>query len=193
LLLVIFLGSCSKKDESATSDTESPGSSVAGSGDAAPGSVPDITLEAEDAAVVAPMVVRHDDSGARKEIYSASKGSYVELPDGVGKGDSIGGKVVFEFEVKQPARYMLWARVNWLDGCGNSFGVAMDDGPQVVIGEDGTYKVWQWLNIKGDAGIFRLKAGKHKLEFRNTEDGPKLDQVILTTDLDEQAQPQGIR
>ncbi|HUW32972.1 MAG TPA: hypothetical protein VM223_15295 [Planctomycetota bacterium] len=153
----------------------------------------EIVLEAEDAAVSPPMVVANDDaSKARGEIFQASAGKYVDLPEGVGKGDKVSGKVAFKTTIEQAGRYRLWARVWWTDGCGNSFGVAVDNGPQATIGEDGTYNSWQWVCLKGDDGVFRLSKGKHTIEFRNTEDGARLDQIYLTTNLDEQAPPQGI-
>ncbi|HUS59274.1 MAG TPA: hypothetical protein VM141_11540 [Planctomycetota bacterium] len=191
----LFLASCGKKDDPEKSGGQE--SALSKDDDTqliSTGSAVEIIIEAEKGTVIAPMVIEQDEPGAgAREIFTASNGAYVELPEGAGKGESVGGKIIFDFEIEEPGKYMLWARVNWLDSCGNSFGVVMDDGPTAIIGEDGTHKCWQWVNIKDGAGIYRLSKGSHKLEFRNTEDGVKLDQIILTTDLDEQAQPQGIR
>ena len=154
----------------------------------------EIIIEAEDAKVVAPMAIKTDDGAPpdKREIYHASAGKFAEIPKDVGKGDEAGGKAIFTFNTEKRGTYMLWARVRWNGGCYNSFGVSMDGGPQAVIGEDGTYFTWQWVCLKGKDGIFSLAKGKHALEFRNTEDGVALDQILLTTNLDEQAQPQGI-
>ena len=156
-------------------------------------SIAEIILEAEDAAVTPPMVVATEDAPKTSgEIFHASGGKYADLPDKVGKGDEAGGKVTFKPAIEKAGRYRLWARVWWIDACGNSFGLAVDSGPQATIGEDGTYNCWQWLCLKGDDGVFRLTKGRHTIEFRNTEDGARLDQIYLTTNLDEQAPPQGI-
>jgi len=198
LCLLLVVASCGGGDNA---DSDRAGDVASGkntvntdSGDAAAEATwDDILLEAEEAHVEKPMVVRNDDVPPEKsEIFHASKGRYVLLPDDSGKGEEVGGKVVFDVSVKSGRKYRLWARVNWSDGCGNSFTVVIDDGPKLTLGEDCTYKCWQWVTIAGKEGEFRLSKGKHTLEFRNREDGASLDQVLLTTDLDEQAQPQGI-
>jgi len=149
-------------------------------------------LEAEDGAVEAPMEVRLDDGAYADEMLRASDGKFVLLPDKVGKGEEVGGKVKLTFTVDSPVKCMLWARVNWLDGCGNSFYLSVDGGPKLTFGDDGTYKHWQWVTIRGAEGVFRLGKGSHTVEFLNREDGAALDQVFITTNLDDQAQPQGI-
>lgn len=197
------------------------GDSQAGNNDSEPGqedifgALPDwreIVLEAEDAEIEAPMIVKEDDVAPEKSvIHHASGSKFVHLPEKVnkdgdkdkdaknGKNDEkkkaqeLKGKIAFDFEIEETDKYMLWARVKWLDGCGNSFNVVMNDGPMIVLGGGGTYGVWQWIRIKGKDGEFRLSKGKHTLEFRSREDGTSLDQILLTTNDDKEAQPQGIR
>jgi len=204
LMLAILVASCGGKDDSRADqpDLGDPQSSQANLFTDLP--APDeIILEAEDAALEPPMVIKHDEVPPNMpEMFYSSGGKYVNLPDTPRKdGESEDrelarqekkGKIIFDFEVEETARYRLWARINWLDGCGNSFGVVMDNGPMITLGDDGTYKRWRWVSIKGKEGQFRLTKGKHRLEFRHTEDGASLDQILLTTNLDEQAQPQGI-
>lgn len=158
--------------------------------------IDEIIIEAEDGVVEAPMVVKVDDSDPRStEIYRASGGKYVHLPRDSGKGDEAGGKVTLDFNVEgdSPQRrpYVLWARVRWADECSNTFKVVMDGGEPKTIGGDRTYKSWQWVRIAGSSGIFRLRPGKHTLEFKNSEDDVSLDKILLTTDTDERFQPQG--
>ncbi len=194
IVLPLFSLSCGGKEKPSEDQSDSAG---LGSDEdyvfiAVP--VPDeILLEAEDARIEAPMVIVDDDViPDESEIHHASKARYVNLPDKVGKGEDVGGKIIFRLEVEKPGKYLLWARVNWLDNCGNSFNVAMDNGPAIMLGDYGTTECWQWINIRGKDGRFRLSKGKHTLEFRNREDGASLDQILLTTNLDEQAPPQGI-
>jgi len=194
LIIAVTFGGCGK-DKPRDTGTAPPANGGTSS-DSQLISVPstiEIILEAEDAVVTPPMVVVTADAhNTSEERLQASGGRYVDLPDEVGKGDEAGGKIVFKPVIEKAGRYRLWARVWWFDPCGNSFGLVVDNGPQAIIGEDGTYETWQWLTLKGDDGVFRLTKGKHTIEFRNTEDGPRLDQIYLTTNLDEQAQPQGI-
>ena len=194
LCLLLLIASCGgdKPDATAQGDAPAAGSSAASQSPADSG-WHEILLEAEEAAVEKPMVIQNDNVAPEKsEIFHASNARYVLLPDESGKGEEVGGKVKFKFEVDKGNKYRLWARVNWHDGCGNSFTVVMDGGPNLVLGEDCTYKTWQWVTIAGKEGEFRLAKGEHMLEFKNREDGAALDQILLTTVLDEQAQPQGI-
>lgn len=193
VVLPVALLACGGKDGPQDSDTPTK------DGDAQLvklNSVIELIREAEAAKVTAPMVVKTDDaSQSRDEYHQASGGKYVDLPDESGKGDEVGGKAAFTVDIKTPGRYRLWARVWWMDGCGNSFGVVVDPdkgGKQATLGEDATKDVWQWVCLRGDAGVFRLTKGEHRIEFRNTEDGVRLDEILLTTNTDEQAPPVGI-
>ncbi|NQT18474.1 MAG: hypothetical protein HQ592_02125 [Planctomycetes bacterium] len=208
LVLPILAGSCGGNGDTQANNNSEPGQEE---DFLALPECNEIILEAENAEIEAPMIIKDDDVAPEKtEIHHASMGKFVHLPDKVNKdggedkdanngkndekekAEELRGKVVFNFEIEESDKYMLWARVNWLDGCGNSFYVVMDDGPIIKLGGGGTYRSWQWINIKGKDGKFRLSKGKHTLEIRNREDGASLDQILLTMDLDEDAQPQGI-
>ena len=202
IVLPILVASCGGEDDP-QADQQGPGGSESSQTNLVLDLAYDeIILEAENATLEPPMVIKRDEAPPNmSEDSYASGGKYVNLPDTPQDDDSEEkqvpeeekkGKIIFNLAIKETDKYRLWARVYWLDGCGNSFGVVMNNGPMITLGDDGTHKSWQWVNIKGKDGQFRLTKGEHTLEFRNTEDGASLDQILLTTDLDEQAQPQGI-
>jgi len=210
LVLAVLVTSCGGNDE--PENSEQPSSNQGASDPGLfidPAEASEVLMEAEAAVIEPPMIIKRDEGPTNTpEVFRASGGKYVNLPDKPGKeGDSEedqqekdneepeekAGRIIFNFEIEKADKYRLWARVNWLDGCGNSFNVVMDGGPAIMLGDDGTHKVWQWVNIRGKDGQFRLAKGMHALEFRNREDGASLDRVLLTTNRDQQAQPQGIR
>jgi hypothetical protein len=88
----------------------------------------------------------------------------------------------YEFTVSKPDTYFLWIRKNWEGGCSNSLFVKLDDQPEFIFGEDGTYERWDWTNAIGKS--FNLKAGKHSLLIKNREDGSKFDQILFVADKD---------
>lgn len=143
-----------------------------------------IVLEAESATEVKP----HFQVKSTKS-KSVSGGKYLDVPDrscGENKED-LRGTATYTIHVKETGAYKLWLRVWWLDGCGNSVWAQIDGKPQasghekgLVIGEDGTYKRWGWRTAKKFK--FRLKAGDHKLVLYVREDGPRIDQILLTKD-----------
>ena len=195
VVLPVALAACGGRDKPKGAGTAPPGKNGESSESQLIklNAIVEIVMEAESAKVTAPMVIRTDDaSQSRSELQQASGGKYVDLPEKAGKGDEVGGKVTFTVDIKQRGTYRLWARVWWTDSCGNTFGVVVDDGKQATLGDDGTCNSWQWVCLKGDAGVFRLPKGEHTIEFRNTEDGVRLDEILLSTNTDEQAPPQGI-
>ena len=115
----------------------------------------------------------------------ASGGYYIWIPlhrphgeDESGPADS--GNALFLVYFPTDARYTLWGRCHWHDGCGNSFFVYMDrDTTPAVFGDtDGTYQVWHW--VKGKS--YDMTAGWHYIRWQYREDGAKLDQFLFTTD-----------
>lgn len=92
------------------------------------------------------------------------------------------GGCVFECELPQDANAYLWFNVVWDGSCGNTLDVAIDDAPtSITVGNDGTYNAWHWVKPKV---TFKLKAGRHKINVLNREDGIKLGQVLMTNDKD---------
>jgi len=103
---------------------------------------------------------------------------YLEIPDKANgdRHENLPGEVVFRVNIPEEGTYRLWARVWWMDGCGNSFFVVAGGRPPAVLGEDGTYKTWHWVELKVP---FAFKQGETTIVFKNREDGVKLDQVLL--------------
>jgi hypothetical protein len=143
-----------------------------------------VCFEAESAiAVTAPMRIVGAPGTAvsadlAKVLEGASGGQAIEVPEGAGKPPEVGGDASFTFAVQKGGTYTLWCRVWWMDGCGNSFTLSIDDGPAFAFGGDGVYKKWHW--VKGPAKpVIQLTPGTHTLKVANREDGVMLDQVLL--------------
>ena len=114
----------------------------------------------------------------------ASGGKYVYIPLKRPHGENESGpydtgNAVYKVKIPTAGIYRLWARTKWYDSCGNSFFVIVDDKHKSWIGEDGTYQRWHWVRGK----TYQLSAGVHTFRFQNREDGAKLDQFLLTSDL----------
>ena len=140
-----------------------------------------ICIEAEAApTLVKPMIVvtSATDAATQKLLHEASGGQFLEITQGVGKPPDVGGEAVFPIDVKEAGEYWLWARVWWMDCCGNSMSVVVDSHPPFILGEDGTYGIWHW--VKGMK--LKLTAGRHDIHFQNREDGVRLDQFLLSKD-----------
>jgi len=131
-----------------------------------------IVVEGEDYSSIKP-------SMAKATSEQAAGKAYVHIPlrrphatSETGPGDT--GNCVYKIKVPSAGTYQLWARVNWFDGCGNSFFIIMDDKPSTYV-TDATYGRWHW--VKGVK--YTLTAGTHTIRFQNREDGAKLDQFML--------------
>lgn len=140
-----------------------------------------VVVEAEKAdEMLAPMVL--------EDVSEASGGKCLVIVEGAGKpgGDrpdgtkypDLWGRATYTIQVPADGEYVFWGRTWWLDSCGNSVDVAIDEAKPQVFGGDSTFKSWHW--VKGPT--FELKAGNHRLVVLNREDGVKLDQYLLTTD-----------
>jgi PKD repeat protein len=134
-----------------------------------------ITIEAESGGLTAPMAVRSDSQ--------ASGGQYVEVPQGMGNNSNDAtrggpGQVSFSINIPQAGTYALWARVLAADSNNDSFYVT-SSGSLLLEWDIPDSSSWRWrkvIDVTRSAGIFNL-------EFRQREDGTKLDQIILTDDL----------
>ncbi|MBT7299927.1 MAG: hypothetical protein HN849_10460 [Victivallales bacterium] len=123
-----------------------------------------LTVEAEDASeTMAPFTVVRTD-GASGEAALA-------IPEDRGNGR---GRATLELQVPAPGRYILFARVFWADGCGNS--TAFRIGQQEIRLADDLYR--RWHQVEGAVPI-ELPAGNVLLEVVNLEDGVMLDYVGL--------------
>lgn len=174
---------------SPTLPAASPGPTVAIAPDA-PASVDPgphrLWLEAEDGALTPPMLTY---SGG--DADSSSNGAHVLTEDGVIQpGDPPGsGAVDLDVVVPQAATYVIWALVRAPDHAANSFFVSMDGG-------EATYwwlppsPEWQWVPVS-DRGTtdqpkhYALSAGTHRLRIATREDGVALDQILVTSVVDD--------
>ena len=115
-----------------------------------------------------------------KKVKGASKGQYLEVPQGKGNPPKVtSGVATIRFDVANAGDYHLWSRAWWEDSCGNSFSFRIDDGKPFVFGQDGTYTRWHWIRVRRRR--FRLSKGTHTLHIINREDGARIDQVLFTT------------
>jgi hypothetical protein len=134
-----------------------------------------ITLEAETGSLTAPMVVQ---SGA-----TASGGQFVEVPNGTGDNfnditNGGPGQVNLPINIPQSGTYALWARTIAPTGTSDSFYVTRN-GTLISEWTVPSSTAWKWNKIANAS----LSVGVVNLAFRQREDGTKLDQVLLTTDL----------
>ncbi len=115
---------------------------------------------------------------------SCAGGKCIFLPDNaLGKPAKLDAKLTYKFTVKKAGTYKLWVRHWWQDDCGNSLFITVDDGPQMLFGDDGTVNVWRWppaLKM-----TLELTEGEHTLAINPREDGMKFDQILITADPDE--------
>jgi len=146
-----------------------------------------VTIEAESAGTVdAPVVVVTTNTVPQgsKLVPDASGNAYLEIPQGQGNPpENPAGKATLMVDVPADGTYTLWCRVWWMNECGNSFTVQINDAPPFLFGEDATYKTWHWVRypVARTAKPIALKAGQNTLTFLNREDGVCLDQVVLST------------
>lgn len=133
---------------------------------------PRACFEVETGTATAPVALE-DESGA-------SGGKCISIPEGVGKPPDVQGDASFTITVPQEGNYVVWARCLWQDGCGNSVRVSVDGSEPAILGEDGTYKRWHWVMLRGMT--FKLTQGDHQFRLMNNEDGIKIDQILLLTD-----------
>jgi hypothetical protein len=135
-----------------------------------------ITLEAESGRLTAPMIVASDSS--------ALNGKFVQVPEGAGNNtnDSSNGgpgQVQFTINIPQSGTHVLWARTIAPNSASDSFYVTRN-GALLKKWSAPVSTTWKWSKI----AKFSLSAGTVNLAFRQREDGAKLDQIILTTNLD---------
>ncbi len=143
---------------------------------------PRILIAATDALKIEPpfQVANDPNAAGGKYLFVPKK------PDGKDKNKPC--TATYEFTVATPGAYRLWIRKNWAGGCSNSLFVKLDDQPEFIFGEDGTYERWDWTCAIGKS--FDLAAGKHALVIKNREDDSKFDQLLFIADKD--YVPQGI-
>ena len=113
-------------------------------------------------------------------IDGASGGRYLQIPQGAGKPPENDGRARLQFEVRKAGTYQLWARVWWLDGCGNSIGFALNGSKSFTFGQDASYGKWHWVQAPRRLQQLELEPGIDVLEISAREDGVAVDQILLT-------------
>ena len=133
-------------------------------------------LEAEDAALTAPMVVVAD--------MTASKAGCIVVPEGSGNSQfpGHGGQAEFSFAVETQATgpFFAWARTKSGAGeRGAAFWIQIDEEPwrQWRIGAT---RSWAWSRIPIPNSNFA--AGIHTVRIHNLEDGTGLDKIVISND-----------
>lgn len=92
------------------------------------------------------------------------------------------GFVRYKFTVPWTGKYALWLRAFWVDDCGDSVLISINDSaPQTISGS--TYGRWLWNCFKtgtGEPAWLQLEKGKtYTLTICNREDDLYLDQIML--------------
>jgi hypothetical protein len=115
---------------------------------------------------------------------SGGKGLWVppERPHGEGTKYTVVGHGEYTIKVPKAGKFKFWGYVAALDACGNSFGVQIDNQQPAkfewTVGQQ-QYQ-WGWQELKKP---FSLSAGEHTVKILMSEDGPKIDQWMLTSDM----------
>jgi len=163
----VFSGSpSSTSTTSSSSSTSAPPASTTESVNA--------EIEAEDGVMNSPM--------ERAADNSASSGMYVWTRNGGGYG----GSAQYNFDVSNAGKYIIWGRVLTPNGKDDSFFVSVDGGSE-SLWETTMSTKWTWDKVShrdgADPVTYNLSAGKHTLLIKQREDGAKLDEFIITDDL----------
>ncbi len=138
-----------------------------------------IVVEAEKCQTITPKLEKAKDPKA-----SGGEVILVKLnrPHGTGVKYVVEGEAKYVINVPSAGRYYFWGFVAWYDACGNSFNIKVDDNPPVTLEGPVTDEdkwAWRWQKLKQS---FQLTAGKHTILVQMAEDGPKMDQWLLTND-----------
>jgi hypothetical protein len=134
-----------------------------------------LPAEAESGLLSAPMVIQSS--------TTASGGQFVVVPESSGNNydpttNGGPGQVSLPFTIPQGGTYALWARTIAPNGGSDSFYVT-SRGTLVREWFVPISTAWQWNKI---AEVF-VAAGSFNVEFRQREDGIRLDRVIVTNNL----------
>ena len=137
-----------------------------------------IVFEIEEGKISKPFkIVEESKASGGKVVYLKEKSNKIKKP---GK-EFYDGTIEFKFNVSKEAKYVVWLRKLWMDGCGNSIYMTIDKPISkdnvLVLGEDGTYDKFTWVKLNSDP--LHLKKGVHTIVLQNREDGIKLDQIAL--------------
>lgn len=122
--------------------------------------------------------IKEADDASNGRVLSAWEGAGVTLTWGRSNVDSdvFIGRARLVFDVEEPGAYFLSARIFFMDKCGNSLNVRLDDSRPMTLGphdsETDLLGKWHWEKL----GPFHLDRGFHTIEHMVLEDGVLLDQ-----------------
>jgi hypothetical protein len=146
-------------------------------------------IEAEDGDLVWPMEIADEES--------AGAGGFIWVPAGTGdfySSSDDAGFAEYHFEVPETGDYVIWGREISNNNDSDSFFVSVDGQSEMIWHTKcGGQDVWTWdvvsnrsVNDPRDESnpqLYRLEAGFHTLTIEQSEDGVKLDTIIITNDL----------
>ncbi|MCK5804661.1 MAG: hypothetical protein KAI66_17620 [Lentisphaeria bacterium] len=138
-------------------------------------------IDAGDAKSVSAPAVKAKDSLAAKQAIIDIPDKKGVPPEGEAPAMKHGGAA---YDLVTPAALSckIWLRVWWEGSCGNTIYVRLGkEGTPVVVGNDGTYKSWHWMETPKPMA---LVAGSQELFLLNREDGVRVDQILITNDME---------
>lgn len=118
----------------------------------------------------------------------ASNGSFINVNQGTqsleAPTENTADHLVFTFEIPQDGVYRLWGRVRVPSADDDSFWVKMDDGDWILWNSITGGASWGWddihnSNAGGNAEVYNLSSGEHKLYITYREDGAELDKILV--------------
>jgi len=119
-------------------------------------------------------------------IYASGE-RFIQVKDDITSRDdpAEAGIFTYEFRVKKPGNYAVWARTQTNDNDEDSFWVRMDQGKWIQwngIEKDDDW-IWDEVHDTGNDDkpvLFHLTRGRHTLEFAYREDEIALDKLLIT-------------
>lgn len=133
-----------------------------------------------------------------KFLHSPKWINKCNLDDIKEKPGRLAGLAIYKFNVERDDAFNVFLRSKWTDTCGNSCWILIDGPAHGGHGADAglyypiedqngyisekDYKVaWHPLKVQNKLKSFALKKGPHTLELHTREDGPRFDQLVITT------------
>ena len=140
-----------------------------------------IWFEAEDGDIYAPIKIADN--------LSASAGGYIEA-----SSNNRRGYAQYTFDIQQPGDYIIWGRVISNSRASDSFLVSVDNRRNLTWHtKQGGKNIWAWDLVSkrqysdprdtSNPYIYYLTAGTHTLNIKQREKGTKIDQILITNDL----------
>jgi hypothetical protein len=103
--------------------------------------------------------------------------------------DAAGGIALYRFDVPRSGRYRLWGRVITPTLDEDSFWLRLDDREWLQWNDIAHSDTWFWVDIRPfeqrlERWVVELEAGEHVIRLSYREIGARIDQLLLTTDVD---------